>query len=273
MNLDWLTILLPVVNAAGIPILAFAVIMLVRAYRKSVETYKETADHLRLENDRLRKRLSELDTGYSKQLDRIRNVVDKAVGSLEHLNGRRVALLSNLGSDRQATMRDVMKISEAIDAITPLIQTLGKFSPPLIARVIEEYLNRLAIDLGKLAAQIGDSQSRLALIKIVVTSDRVLRDVESDVAKTQRGLTIPSEQRIELPGLDIEKLDRFLSEILESGDSQTARGKSPGDELSGRERLKRILAEHSSQKEEESEIKQLSEGKGKNEESSKSGAK
>jgi hypothetical protein len=66
MNLDWLTNLLPFLNSTGIPLLAIGIILLFRAYQKSLETYKGTFTDLREENKRLRQCLRESDTSYIK---------------------------------------------------------------------------------------------------------------------------------------------------------------------------------------------------------------
>jgi len=62
MNFDWLTNLLPIINATGIPLLVVGIFLLLRAYQKATEISKSTATYLSEENERLRKRLVEVNT-------------------------------------------------------------------------------------------------------------------------------------------------------------------------------------------------------------------
>lgn len=83
MNLDWIPNLLPIINATGIPILSIGILLLLRAYQNSVETYKDTTNHLREENERIRKRLADADNLYFGEVEKMRAIVSSSVDAIK----------------------------------------------------------------------------------------------------------------------------------------------------------------------------------------------
>lgn len=207
MNID-LSNLLTILNATGIPLLAIALILLVKAYQKSGETYKETSSHLSSENERLRKRLGEVDASYFTDVEKMRSIVAKSMEAIEELQTRKIALLSKSeGSSDEAILADVEKINEAIQKL----HALDDLERHLELRFKEQtlYLHRefqsLTFEIGKLAEHIGDTNARIAVVGVLASSSKQ-ETLKSEVGDHKRGLISPvtEEPTLQLPGSDEE---------------------------------------------------------------------
>jgi hypothetical protein len=116
---DILTTLVPFINAAGIPILAFAIIILLRVYQKIGESYQQSANYLREENERLRRRMEQADSHYFDYLDKVRTLATKA-SELENqlITGQLKARISKVDLSEE----DVMKVDAAIRTVQRLTE-------------------------------------------------------------------------------------------------------------------------------------------------------
>lgn len=207
MNLDWLANLLPILNATGIPLLAIGIILLIRAYQRSVEIYKETSAHLKEENERLRKRILETDTGYFAEIDRMKGIVSKSIEAIAELQARKQALLTNVeDSPREAILSDVQKIKQVIALMENLARTseeldlrFQRHSTEMKAELqdIRASFQRRMFHVGEFADGIGDTQSRIAVVR-VITSDEAYEKVKSETTGQKRGLIAPPLE--EIPG-------------------------------------------------------------------------
>jgi hypothetical protein len=196
MNLDWLTTLLPIINATGIPILAIGIILLLRAYQKSVEAYKETSSHLREENERIRKRLNEADTFYFGEVEKMRTTVSNSMEAIKELQVRKISLLTQASEDNKETvLADIEKINEAIEGLRE-ISTRAKTIDVKVREALF-YLNHdfqeLTVHVGELADQISDTKSRVAIVG-VVSSGEALKELNREDIPSQ-GLTAPVHEK------------------------------------------------------------------------------
>lgn len=226
--------LMPILNAMGIPLLATGIILLIRAYRKSVEAYKDTSNHLREENERLRILLSEKDTSYFEQIQRMNRITAKSAEVIEELQARKVALLSkpkaetekNLiamlskrKADTERALWEVKKINESIELMQKLIAMQGLFERQWrddASHIKDEFLS-LTVKIGQLAEHVGDVKSRIAIVS-VVTPPEIYQKLASEVENQTRGLISTSEEedRLLMPdGAEpIDKNIRALEENL-----------------------------------------------------------
>jgi predicted nucleic acid-binding Zn-ribbon protein len=226
MNLNWLTDVFPVLNATGLPLLAIAVILLVRAFQKSIETYKETSAHLSTENqtlreriqetyrnfteenEKLRERLHKIDTDYFDELDRMKSVVSKTNEAIAELHARKVALLSKPeDSSNEAILSEVQKIGQAISIMQELVNSQKEFKSLLSKGIVyvydkdlknvERQFELLTNQVGELAGQIGDTKTRIAVVSIL-TTENMLHQIKSDTDGQKRGLIAPSREEMPL---------------------------------------------------------------------------
>lgn len=208
MNFDWPN-LLPILNATGIPLLTIGIILLIRAYQKSVETYKETSTHLSEENTRLRKRLSEIDLDYFAQVERMKNIVSNSVEAIEELQARKITLLSKpMDVSNEKIFNDVEKINEAIKLLESLDLLQNEFDIRLNEQTIymQREFQHLTRAISMLSEQIGDNQSRVTVLG-VLTSSQTREKIKTEIGDNIRGvippidmeenqeLTLPSEVR------------------------------------------------------------------------------
>lgn len=198
MNLDW-TILLPIVNSTGIPLLAIGIILLLRAYQKSGETYKETSNHLKEENERLRKRLNDADTLYISEVEKMRTAAVSAAETIKELQARKIALLSSANeANKESALHDVDKINKAIEELHTLSSVLRSIDSKIRESLF--YINHdfryLTINISNLADQIGDTKSRVAIVS-AITSTTSLKELVGEIEKQKdgRGLIAPAYVR------------------------------------------------------------------------------
>jgi hypothetical protein len=199
MDFDWVPKLLPLVNATGVPLLAIGFYLLFRAYQKSIDTYKETHEHLSDENKRLRERLQSSDTGYFDQINKMRDVVSKSVDTISDLQARKVALLSKPDDiPRDAIISDVNKINEAISLmqeLTAVSKEVRSLYQKHIERVEEEvrmkeyHYHDLAKRIGNLSEKIGDTSSRVLVVS-VISSDKAIEQIKKEAGEQKRGIVI-----------------------------------------------------------------------------------
>jgi hypothetical protein len=199
--------LIPIVNATGIPLLAIGVILLVRAYQKSVDTYKETSVHLSSENDRLRKRLVEADTAYSRELNELRSIVSKSVKAIEELEARKFALLSKTeDTSEQTIFTDVAKIDELITRITQLSH-LDSFISRELANFslhIQQEADKITAEISSLAMQIGDTKTRIAVVGFIASSEKQ-DNLKNEIKDQTRGLVPPTNEKPRSPATEENK--------------------------------------------------------------------
>lgn len=214
MEFDWISKLLPLVNATGVPLLAVGFYLLFRAYQKSIDTYQGTYRHLTEENRRLnetysnlshensllKERLQSIDTEYYDQIDKMRESIIKTANAISELQARKVALLSKEDVPESTIVSDVNKINEAI----ALMQEFASASKEIrlsYKKHIEYFddemktkdlkYNELALKISKLSEQIGDTSSRVIVVR-VVSSDGAIQRIISEIEGKIRGIVTPS---------------------------------------------------------------------------------
>lgn len=229
MNFDWITTILPVINATGIPLLSIGIIFLLRAYQKSVETYKETTTHLQDENKRVRDQLSVLDSSYVESLNKMRDTVSKSMQAIGELQAAKLTLMTNPdNSPEELVQSDIEKIDEVLDRLSELIDVSKRneyFQHEMETRINFEF-NKL----GKLINQIGDTKSRLAIVRVVATEE-VYQSVSSQVNNNARGLHfLPKEKKVELSDLSVSEIDKLLEDLKER-ENKSAESKKVAPEL------------------------------------------
>jgi predicted nucleic acid-binding Zn-ribbon protein len=202
MDFDWLPKLLPLINATGVPLLAVGCYLLFRAYQKSIDTYKETHEHLSEENKRLREQLQSVETGYFDQVNKMKDVVSKTVDAISELQARKVALLSKPDEvPKDAILSDVNRINEAINLMQKLIE-VSKEVKFLYRRHLEhieeevkmkEYNYRdLAKRISYLSERIGDTSSRVLVVS-VISSDKAIEQIKKEAGEQKRGMVMDND--------------------------------------------------------------------------------
>ena len=182
---------LQVLNAAGIPLFATGVVLLILAYQRSGEAYRDGSKHLREENDRLRSSLTERDGEYFRQVDRISSMLAKSDKAIEELQARKIALLSSksdITTDDDRILAEVKKINGAIQVIQDLPTGLHSS-----LHYMGKEFDSTATKIGQLAEEIGDVQARLAIVAII-TSPEIHRKLVIEVSSRPRGLVTDSER-------------------------------------------------------------------------------
>jgi hypothetical protein len=202
MNFDWLANLVPILNATGIPLLGIGIVLLVRAYQKSAETYKETSAHLTEENKRLWERLHDVDVGYFDEVEKMKSIVAKSIDAIGELQIRKVALLSKPEElSSETIMSEIKKIDRAIALMQELSQTQEELKILFVRynRAMQEEIFKLeqrfqnsAIQVGEMAGQIGDPIARVTLLGLL-TKHESLAKLKSETAGLKQGLTAPEE--------------------------------------------------------------------------------
>jgi len=210
MPTDWLSTLLPIINAAGIPILAIAIVMLLRAYQKATDTYKDVSNHLRSENERLSNRLAKVETDYFSDYDKMKVTVSSSMNAIQELQARKIALLSQPeNSESKDILTEVKKINNIIDLLQTIMSGVTEISSQqqhMVTRANYD-AQRVMIEMGKLAEQIGDTKSRVAVLG-VITSNKSLNEVKSEIDIQKRGIVAPTppEKTLKEPESNKENL-------------------------------------------------------------------
>jgi Tfp pilus assembly protein PilN len=212
MNFDWITTLLPIINATGIPLLSIGIIFLLRAYQKSVETYKDTTAHLKEENKRVREQLSILDSSYADSLNKMRETVSKSMQAIGELQAEKISILTNSSNlPVESVQSDIEKIDDVLDTLSALVglsKRMESYQHEMDSRFTEG-LSRL----GKLITQIGDTKSRLAIVR-VLASNEVYESISSQVSEHNRGLQFSTEKKEEKESLPYP--DELMKELEKS---------------------------------------------------------
>jgi len=214
MNFDWLATLIPIVNATGIPLLAIGIIFLLRAYQKSVEAYKETSLHLTEENKRLRNQLSEADAGYIEALNRMREIATKSIQASGELQAAKVNLLTNPGDiPKDGIQSEVEKIDKVLELLDDLVVSAGRIEnyQKEVEFGLQHELNRI----GKLLSEIGDTQSRLSIVR-VIASEETFQSLNSKLDKQKRGLFFEPERNWN--SLTSPEREKFIENLREEYD-------------------------------------------------------
>ena len=225
MQPDWLTNFLPVLNATGIPLLAVGVILLVRAYQKSIEAYKDSTTHLAAENEKLRERLRVIDASYFDQIEKAKTSAAKSFEAIEELYARKVSLLSETESaSTKDILSDVKNINQAIELIRELSSVQRGFNSQLHMHTTkmddelaawDSHFKSLSSEISRLADRIGDTASRVIVVS-VVTSAKVVEAVKAETQDRKRGLIVPvgdaekqeqdNEETLSLPPPEFEEV-------------------------------------------------------------------
>jgi hypothetical protein len=228
MNFDWITTTLPIINATGIPLLSIGIILLLIAYQKSVETYKDSTTHLKDENKRVREQLSTLDSSYTDSLNKMRETVSKSMQAIGELQAAKISLLTNSNnSPAELVKSDIEKIEIVLDKLSELVDSskrLEYYQNETSARMNIEFNN-----LGKIITQIGDTKSRLAIVRVIAT-DEVFQSISSQVSENKRGLFFsPEKKKItleELKDLEPDEINNMLLELQERKEKSEASKKA-----------------------------------------------
>lgn len=210
MNLDWLMQLVPIINAAGVPILAVGIILLLLAYQNASKSYQETSVHLKIENERLRARLSEEEDRYFLGAEKIKDLMSKSIEAMGQLEARKVALLSTVeGISKDDLKAEIDKLNKAIEVLHRLIGYDKE-------RQIEAQHRYLVLirHIGELIGQISDIKSRIALLG-VITSKEEQQEIKKELSGHKRGLVFEKIER-EYIGLDDSTDDQ--SQLMLSGE-------------------------------------------------------
>jgi DnaJ-domain-containing protein 1 len=184
---DWLTNILPIINAGGIPILAIGIILLFRAYQKATETYRDTSNHLKDENDRLRKRLAESDANYFSEIDKIRVTVSSSLDAIKELQARKAELFSQSDfSVNQEILTEVRKIDNVIEILQKISSSITEIEVLYQSKLnsLTNKFEELFIRIGEMSTQIDDSKSRNAIRGVILSYYKILQvdqDAEIEV--------------------------------------------------------------------------------------------
>jgi hypothetical protein len=204
MSID-LNQILPLINATGIPLLAVSLIVLIMAYQKAVQTYKETASSLNEENKRLRETLHSNGLDYIEELRKMKKVVSKVDDAVENLVAAKATLLARGSADliqeKQLTegkkiFMDVGKIDLAIESMHSLIEYQSMFERAFtenqlrVEQTLHEFranFRNVQLAISKLSDQIADNNSR-ALIVGVIGSRETRSELQTIAATQPKGL-------------------------------------------------------------------------------------
>jgi len=180
--MDNVNAVLQIVNALGIPLLAVGVILLIVAYQKSGEAYRDGSKYLRDENDRLRTRLAERDDHYFALVDRTAKLLARSERAIEELQARKIGLLASTpesDANRDLVLAEVKKINAAIESLQDL--------PLEFSYHLERELGSMTRRVAELAEEIGDVRARLAVVA-VVTSPDVHEKLTAEISGRASGL-------------------------------------------------------------------------------------
>jgi hypothetical protein len=220
MNLEWVKDLLPLLNATGIPLLAIGILLLLRAYQNSVQTYKDVTSSLKDENERLRTRLTEVETSYYGEMDKARDIAIKSMEAIEKLRIQKTKLLSETSADSEELVSEVKKINEAIRLLGELSTAFKLFDEQMrvhIAYTRREFSRLLAEPtqvLERIADVVRDDSSRLEIVQILNLAEVLDVNVIDRASETSSSLELKKllatlvselpeeEKRLELPSTD-----------------------------------------------------------------------
>jgi hypothetical protein len=114
---------LTILNAAGIPVLAAAVLLLIRAFRQQAEIYKGSTDEckqfvasLQAEIQRLRTALESTDLAYLKAMEKVRELSDRS--------GLVATALSEAAKSEPADSEFQFQVGEAVVMVARLLSDL-----------------------------------------------------------------------------------------------------------------------------------------------------
>lgn len=192
--------ILPLLNALGLPLLGTAVLILVRAYRQSAETYEQTSSSLRTENERLRTQLTVRDTQYFGEVDRMKATTASALRAVEEIQASKAALLSGSSSASKEDLRsDIENLNRALEQIGELTLLSKEMDLKLrdVSLAFDRRFNEATTAIAQLADRIGDTRSRVALIG-VLGSPQAFDRIRSVAGASERGLILAgSDSEIE----------------------------------------------------------------------------
>jgi hypothetical protein len=231
MDLNWLMQLLPIINGAGIPILAVGIVLLLRAYQAATKSYQETSEHLKIENERLRGRLIEAEDRYFLSAEKIKDLMSKSIEAVGQLEARKVALLSTA----EGISKDDLKAE--IDKLNKAIEVMHHINLFKSERQFEDHRRYVALmaNISELIGQISDIKSRIALLG-VVTSKEEQQEIGKELSDYKRGLVFENVESRYLRSFDSEtdlsKL-RLKGEIEKMDKSENLKAHEANREPSG----------------------------------------
>lgn len=191
---DWVTIL-PIINATGIPLLAFSFFLLFRVYHRSIETHQGTIAGLRHENERLRQRLSESDASYTELALKMRAMAMRGAEAVEELEARKITLLSKKETaPKELILEEVQRINESIQQIEEVQRLRLQFDVALREETIRtrSHLQHITSRISGLAQQVGDVKARVAIAGLV-TSRETHQMLVDELKGLARGMASPED--------------------------------------------------------------------------------
>jgi hypothetical protein len=195
MEAEWVNRILPILNAAGIPLLSIGIIVLIWAYRKSSDVYRGTTNYLLEENKRLKDQLQIIDSDYLERLGKLRDMLAKAENAISELQARKVGLLAKPeNSPKEAILSDVEKINDVILSLRELEGTTWRMKIEYFERTryLEEFMKKKEDEINRLVDQIGDVESKVIVIR-VLTTDEVYEKHKLNELGSGRGLSASSQ--------------------------------------------------------------------------------
>jgi len=191
---DWLTVVLPIINAAGIPLLAFGIILLLRAFQKSTDIYKDTTIHLKDENDRLRKRLSEFESSYFNEIEKAREIAVRSMDAIQELHTIRATI--KLNENKDDSTYEIEGIDSAIEILKGLSTAFKILDMKLQEHIVyskqefELLVSKISHSLIYIERDLRNDKGRQAIdriISLVGSSDPLLIEKELTNLRISRG--------------------------------------------------------------------------------------
>jgi hypothetical protein len=170
MDADWLTKILPFLNAAGIPLLSLSILLLILSYRRIVEVYKDTVKDLRDENKRLSERLREVDSDYFEKIAKMKEIISKSENAVAELYARKAELQSKEAS-KPETFSDTQRINQAIELLLDMTRIKSEVRYSRVFGELEYMMNEKKKEINKLADEIDDTESRVIVIGVLTTEE------------------------------------------------------------------------------------------------------
>ena len=110
--------ILPYINAAGVPILAFSIFMLVKTYQKINQKYSENIDRERNENQKLREHVTHYESSFLSEIGRIQEVIKKADNVIKELQIKKAELLAQGQDKDKQVLFDVKYVNTIIEEVS-----------------------------------------------------------------------------------------------------------------------------------------------------------
>ena len=213
MDTSWISSLIPLLNASGLPILAVGIFILIRAYQKLVEAHKTSYEELLTENDRLRRRLASVDDSYFQEMEKLHSIIKKSSDAIDELQVRKITLLSSeqFKNDQERILSDIPKINKIIELLQEVLNISHDESKQFrdIHDNMKKTLEAVRLNIGLTACEISDIPSRLHSLKPIAT-DKIYNTIQEAVGKNITGLTYIEKSPEEELRLEEEKYKHHI---------------------------------------------------------------